>query len=134
MIGELGARSAPVDFLDVLQRQLVENPRTGLLLTGIGGSYAGMAAALQLARIHREVLVVDTDKRRNRFVDAAGGTSHGYLTQDGTPPAEIASTGKTQMLRYPNVQWLHGAAEDAWLAADGRPTFQVQGERIGISS
>lgn len=33
----------------------------------IGGSYAGMAAALQLARARRNVLVVDAGQRRNRL-------------------------------------------------------------------
>lgn len=33
----------------------------------IGGSYAGMAAALQLARARRKVLVIDAGQRRNRF-------------------------------------------------------------------
>ena len=47
----------------------------------IGGSYAGLSAALQLARARRQVLVVDAGLRRNRFVDQAGETSHGFLTK-----------------------------------------------------
>ena len=47
----------------------------------IGGSYAGLAAATQLARARRRVLVVDAGQRRNRFATH----SHGFLTQDGTP-------------------------------------------------
>ena len=34
----------------------------------IGGSYAGLAAALQLGRARRTVLVLDAGQRRNRFV------------------------------------------------------------------
>lgn len=45
----------------------------------IGGSYAGMATALQLARGRRQVLVLDTGIRRNRFATH----SHGLLGQDG---------------------------------------------------
>lgn len=41
----------------------------------IGGSYAGMAAALQLARARRKVLVIDAGHRRNRFASH----SHGFL-------------------------------------------------------
>jgi thioredoxin reductase len=41
----------------------------------IGGSYAGMAAALQLLRARRSVLVVDAGRRRNR----AASHSHGFL-------------------------------------------------------
>ena len=33
----------------------------------IGGSYAGLAAATQLARARRRVLVVDAGQRRNRL-------------------------------------------------------------------
>ena len=59
----------------------------------IGGSYAGMSAALQLARARRNVLIVDAGQRRNRFVDRAGGASHGFLTQDGHAPAGIVAEG-----------------------------------------
>lgn len=91
----------------------------------IGGSYAGMAAALQLARARRHVLVVDADQRRNRFVDAAGGTSHGYLTQDGRPPAEIAADAREEVMNYPNVEWHHGTAEEAHRALDGSLRFRI---------
>jgi thioredoxin reductase len=96
----------------------------------IGGSYAGMSAALQLARARREVLVVDAGQRRNRFVDAAGETSHGFLTQDGRAPAEIAAVAREQLLNYPNVRWIHGTADDARVASDGRLEFRVGQETI----
>jgi thioredoxin reductase len=96
----------------------------------IGGSYAGLSAALQLARARRNVLVVDAGQRRNRFVDAAGETSHGFLTQDGRPPAEIAADAREQLMNYPNVEWKHGTAEDARVAADGRLEFRVGHEAI----
>lgn len=91
----------------------------------IGGSFAGLSAALQLARARRQVLVVDAGQRRNRFVDAAGLTSHGFLTQDGRAPAAIAAEGKAQLLKYPSVQWLDGTADDARVGADGRLQFRV---------
>ncbi|MDT7517660.1 NAD(P)/FAD-dependent oxidoreductase [Rhodoferax sp. TBRC 17660] len=96
----------------------------------IGGSYAGLSAALQLARARRNVLVVDAGQRRNRFVDVAGETSHGFLTQDGRPPAEIAADAREQLMNYPNVEWMHGTAEDARVAADGRLEFRVGHETI----
>lgn len=96
----------------------------------IGGSYAGMAAALQLARARRQVLVVDADRRRNRFVDAAGGSSHGYLTQDGRPPAEIAADAREELMNYPSVEWLQGNAEDAHIATDGGLSFRVGSETV----
>lgn len=93
----------------------------------IGGSYAGLSAALQLARARRQVLVVDAGQRRNRFVDEAGGTSHGFLTQDGRAPGEIASLARQQLLLYPNVRWLDGLADAARVAASGRLEFDVGG-------
>jgi thioredoxin reductase len=40
----------------------------------IGGSYAGLAAGLQLARARRRVLVIDAGMRRNRFAGASHGS------------------------------------------------------------
>lgn len=96
----------------------------------IGGSYAGMAAALQLARARRNVLVVDAGQRRNRCVDEAGETAHGFLTQDGRAPAEIAADAREQLMNYPSVEWLHGSADDARVASDGRLEFRVGSETI----
>jgi thioredoxin reductase len=96
----------------------------------IGGSYAGMAAALQLARARRNVLVVDAALRRNRFVDAVGGSSHGYLTQDGRAPAEIAADAREELMNYPSVEWLHGKADGAHVGSDGWLGFRVGGESV----
>lgn len=67
----------------------------------VGGSYAGLSAALQLARARRTVLVIDAGRRRNRFALH----SHGFLTQDGNEAAAIAAQGRTQLRAYPNVAW-----------------------------
>src|SRR3954471_6998384 len=67
----------------------------------VGGSYAGLAAALQLGRARRSVLVLDGGQRRNRFVSV----SHGFLGQDGASPDEIAAKGKAEVLAYPTVEW-----------------------------
>ncbi|RJL19199.1 NAD(P)/FAD-dependent oxidoreductase [Paracoccus siganidrum] len=72
----------------------------------IGGSYAGMAAALQLARARRKVLVVDAGQRRNRFARH----SHGFLGQDGVDPARISAEARRQLLAYPTVTWIEGEA------------------------
>jgi thioredoxin reductase len=81
----------------------------------IGGSYAGLAAALQLARARRKVLVLDTGERRNRFA----GHSHGFLGQDGQPPGAIAAKGKAEVLAYPTVTWKGALATEAMRAPDG---------------
>jgi thioredoxin reductase len=75
----------------------------------IGGSYAGMAAALQLVRARRSVLVIDGGQRRNRFATHA----HGFLGQDGVDPAEIARVARKQLQAYPTLTWMEGAAEAA---------------------
>lgn len=87
----------------------------------IGGSYAGLSAALQLARARRRVLVIDAGERRNR----AASSSHGFLTRDGTDPAEIAALGRTQLLAYPTVTWLDGRASEARKAAGDGFTVAV---------
>lgn len=73
----------------------------------IGGSYAGMAATLQLVRARRSVLVVDAGERRNRFASH----SHGFLGQDGVPPADIAANARRQLEAYPTLTWLEGWVE-----------------------
>ncbi|EFI50230.1 HI0933 family protein [Afipia sp. 1NLS2] len=73
----------------------------------IGGSYAGMAAALQLLRARRSVLVIDAGRRRNRFA----AHSHGFLGQDGVNPAEIARVARKQLQAYPTLTWIEGVAE-----------------------
>lgn len=65
----------------------------------VGGSFAGLSAALQLARARRQVLVVDAGKPRNRFAKA----SHGFLGQDGRAPGEILETARQQLRAYPTV-------------------------------
>ncbi|MEO8700206.1 MAG: NAD(P)/FAD-dependent oxidoreductase [Kofleriaceae bacterium] len=80
----------------------------------IGGSYAGLSAALQLARGRRRILVIDAGERRNRFADS----SHGFLTRDGDAPGTIAAIGRDQLLAYPTVTWLEGRASQAERAGD----------------
>jgi thioredoxin reductase len=75
----------------------------------IGGSYAGMAAALQLLRARRKVLAIDAGKRRNRFAEE----SHGFLGQDGVNPGEIARKAHEQLSAYPTLTWIEGTAEEA---------------------
>jgi len=85
----------------------------------VGGSYAGLAAALQLGRARRSVLVLDGGQRRNRFVSA----SHGFLGQDGTSPNEIAARGKAEVLAYPTVEWRDALVTELQATAGG---FVVQ--------
>lgn len=65
----------------------------------VGGSFAGLSAAMQLARAQRRVLLVDAGRPRNRFAAA----SHGFLGQDGVAPAAIVRQALDQLARYPTV-------------------------------
>ncbi|MBI2260523.1 MAG: NAD(P)/FAD-dependent oxidoreductase [Caulobacterales bacterium] len=75
----------------------------------VGGSFAGLSAATQLARARRSVLLVDAGRPRNRFAAA----SHGFLGQDGVASAEIMRQGLTQLARYPTVDFVHAEALSA---------------------
>ncbi|RTZ41570.1 NAD(P)/FAD-dependent oxidoreductase [Candidimonas sp. SYP-B2681] len=80
----------------------------------IGGSYAGLSAALQLARARRNVVIIDAGERRNRFTD----TSHGLLSRDGHSGAEIAEEGLRQIQAYPTVRCVRASATQAKAAGD----------------
>lgn len=85
----------------------------------VGGSYAGLSAAMQLARARQRVLVIDAGVRRNRFASQA----HGLIGQDGRPPGAIAEDARAQVLAYPNVRWLRGSAARA---SGSREDFLVE--------
>lgn len=90
----------------------------------IGGSYAGLSAALQLGRARRKVLVIDEGLRRNRFASH----SHGFLTQDGVDPAVIAAEARAQVMKYSTVDWDSGRADSAQRneeATSGATIFDV---------
>lgn len=81
----------------------------------VGGSFAGLSAALQLARARRRVLVIDSGLPRNRFAAHA----HGFLGQDGRPPREIIAEASRQLALYPTVSRVDGEAVDARDGGDG---------------
>ena len=81
----------------------------------VGGSYAGLSAATQLARARRRVLVIDAGQRRNRYAQH----SHGFLGQDGREGAAIAADGRAQLMKYPTVRWQEGSATQAAVHGDG---------------
>ena len=72
----------------------------------IGGSYAGLSAALQLARARRRVLIIDDGRPRNRFAARA----HGVLANDGRPGSEIAAAARAQVAAYPTVAFRQAEA------------------------
>ena len=88
----------------------------------IGGSYAGLSAAMSLGRSLRKVLVIDGGKPCNEQTPH----SHNFLTQDGKTPSEISHLAKEQVERYATVKFHEG------FATEGRQTetgFEISTEK-----
>ncbi|QJR82244.1 NAD(P)/FAD-dependent oxidoreductase [Alteromonas pelagimontana] len=81
----------------------------------VGGSFAGLSAAMQLVRGRRHVLVIDAGMPRNRFAVA----SHGVFTLDGKTPTEIRRTALEQLNNYPTFTLRSGYVETAQKDAEG---------------
>ncbi len=91
----------------------------------IGGSYAGLSAALALGRARRSVLVLDGRRPRNRFTPHA----HNLLLHDGDAPADLAARARQQVATYPTVQLLEAQATAATKQPDG--SFEVTTDAHG---
>ena len=74
----------------------------------IGGSFAGLSAAMSLGRSRRTVLVIDSGNPCNKYAPEA----HNFITNEGRPPFDILADAKAQVLNYPTVSLLEGLAED----------------------
>ena len=72
----------------------------------IGGSYAGLSAAMALGRSLRNVLIIDGGLPCNRQTPQ----SHNFITQDGETPATIANKALMQVLNYSTVKLHKGFA------------------------
>lgn len=73
----------------------------------IGGSFAGLAAALNLGRARRKVTILDTGLPRNRYASHA----HGLIGHDNKPPAEILAAAREQLAPYDTVRFVTARAE-----------------------
>lgn len=65
----------------------------------IGGSFAGLSAALALGRARRSVLVVDADQPCNRMVEVA----HNLITHDGESPRQLREKAREELACYGSV-------------------------------
>jgi thioredoxin reductase len=92
----------------------------------IGGSFAGLAAALQLGRARRQVTVLDTGLPRNRFA----AHSHGLLGHDHKSPLDILATARQQLARYPAVTLVNARAESLTGSLDDFAVQTQAGERL----
>lgn len=90
----------------------------------IGGSYAGMSAAMALGRSLRDTLIIDSGKPCNRQTPH----SHNFLTQDGSTPKEIAELAKSQLLTYNSLTFYDGIATSAKKTATGFEISTANGD------
>jgi thioredoxin reductase len=74
----------------------------------IGGGAAGLSAALVLGRARRRVVVVDAGAPRN----APAAHMQGFLSRDGTPPAELLRAARAEVRSY-GVELLEDRMVDA---------------------
>src|SRR6188472_4123225 len=88
----------------------------------VGGSAAGLAAALQLGRQRRSVIVVDAGEPRN----ASARHMHGYLSREGIPPAELTAIGREEVRSY-GGEVLRGRATQVTRTADGHFRVELAG-------
>ncbi|TIV99953.1 MAG: NAD(P)/FAD-dependent oxidoreductase [Mesorhizobium sp.] len=92
----------------------------------IGGSFAGLAAALQLGRARRKVTVLDTGLPRNRFA----GRSHGLLGHDHRPPLDILAEARRQLARYPAIRLVNARADSVSGGIDDFSVLTGDGESL----
>lgn len=90
----------------------------------IGGSFAGLSAAMYVARARRSVCVVDAGAPRNRFA----AHSHGFFAQDGSAPGAMLATARAQVAAYPTASFVQGEAVRAAKEPDGFSVTLATGE------
>jgi len=81
----------------------------------VGGSYAGLSAAMTLGRSLRDVLIIDNGQPCNRQTP----NSHNFITQDGEKPGNISAKARAQVLNYKTVELMDGLATYGARSEDG---------------
>jgi thioredoxin reductase len=89
----------------------------------IGGSYAGLSAAMALGRALKNVLIIDSGQPCNRQTPH----SHNFITHDGSTPADISALALKQVLAYPTIIHKNGLAVDTAKHPDGFKVFTDDG-------
>ena len=82
----------------------------------VGGSAAGLSAALVLARAGRRVVVIDSGAPRN----APATHMHGFLSRDGMSPADLLRVGRGEVEGY-GANLIAGRVTE--IVPDGRHGF-----------
>jgi len=92
----------------------------------VGGSFAGLSAALMLARARKRVLLIDAGQPRNRFA----AHSHGVLGHDGKTPQALLAEALAQLMAYPSVSLKQAMATDAERTDSGFALRLDSGQRV----
>jgi len=92
----------------------------------IGGSYAGLSAAMALGRSLRSVLIIDSELPCNRQAPH----SHNFITHDGEKPGTIAEKAKSQVLNYSTVKFLNDFAISGKKTENGFAVITNSGEKL----
>tara|TARA_R100000365_G_C2724780_1_gene56378 strand:+ start:126 stop:1016 length:891 start_codon:yes stop_codon:yes gene_type:complete len=92
----------------------------------IGGSFAGLTAAMQLGRARRMVTVLDTGLNRNRYA----GHAHNIFGHDGTPPGDLLAAARKQVQGYPTVHFVPARAQLVTGAPDDFRITTADGETL----
>ena len=79
-----------------------------------------------LGRCRRRVLVCDAGASRNRWSHAV----HGYLTRDGTPPADLLRLAREELRAYDTVELRSAEVVDAARDAEGFDLRCADGSRL----
>jgi thioredoxin reductase len=93
----------------------------------VGGSFAGLSAALMLGRARKRVLVIDGGRPRNRYAEHA----HGLIGHDGKPPAQVLGEAVAQVMAYPTVELHIGLARRAERDGTGFRITLDEGQAVG---
>lgn len=92
----------------------------------VGGSYAGLSAAMSLGRSLRKVLIIDGGKPCNEKTPH----SQNFLTQDGKTPKEISTIAKEQVEKYSTIEFYEGFATSGIKTKSGFEITTEKGDKF----
>lgn len=90
----------------------------------IGGSYAGLSAAMALGRSLQHTLIIDSGKPCNRYTPHA----HNFITYDGAVPGDIAAKARNQVLQYDTIKYFQDVATKGMKTETGFEISTQSGE------
>jgi len=92
----------------------------------IGGSYAGLQAAMTLGRALRKILIIDNSTPCNRQTRY----SHNFLTRDGEAPGDITAIARMELKRYATVRLINDEVTSAINDENGFVIGTISQERF----